>query len=191
MIVICSNNKVHSTYNNDQLEKVLPAVSDETIYSGIYIVPEDFNPYIQVPSGGMLGGTSQEAVDETTVLNASVEIIRSKINLSAAKSAKQKVINTEREAQLVMDVSVHDRQWQADVSSQALLGQAITLASAGLPLPSVWRDVDNNDMQITSLADLLAIAGAIAVQTEAAYATSWARKAALEAATTIEEVEAV
>ena len=72
-----------------------------------------------------------------------------------------------------------------------MLAAAITLAQAGGPLPAVWRDAENNNMPVTSLADLLAIAGAIAQQTQAAYARSWQRKAAVDAATTIEEVNAV
>jgi hypothetical protein len=46
-------------------------------------------------------------------------------------------------------------------------------------------------MTITSLTDMLAIAGAIAIQTQAAYAESWARKAALELAQTTTEVDQV
>ena len=69
-------------------------------------------------------------------------------------------IERERDASCVAPVSAMGRTWQADQRSQALLGQAITLAGAGLPLPSVWRDADNQDMPITTLADLFAIARA-------------------------------
>ncbi len=88
-------------------------------------------------------------------------------------------IERARDAACTAPVTAHGRTWQADQRSQALLGQAITLASAGLPLPAVWRDADNRDMPITSLGDLLAIAGAIAAQVQAAYAASWEAKAAL------------
>lgn len=47
------------------------------------------------------------------------------------------------------------------------------------------------DVAITSAAQLVAIAGAMAAQTQAAYAASWARKASLEWAETVEAVEAV
>lgn len=111
--------------------------------------------------------------------------------LAEAKAAKTADIERDRDAACVADVTAHGRPWQADTRSQALLGQAITLASAGLPLPPVWRDADNNDMAIAGLADLLAIAGAIAAQVQVAYATGWTRKAALAAAETIEDVGAV
>lgn len=110
--------------------------------------------------------------------------------LEALKAAKKRQIEAERDAQTVADVTAHGRRWQADKRSQELLGQAIALAQAGLPLPPVWRDADNRDMPVTSLADLLAIARAIAAQVQQAYATSWTRKMAVDAATTVEEIEA-
>jgi len=113
------------------------------------------------------------------------------ISIEQIKAAKLEQIEQDRDAQCRAPVYVHGRQWQADSRSQELLSQAITLCSAGLPLPAAWRDVDNANMVITSLADLLAIAGAIAAQTQTAYAVSWARKAALEAATTMIEIEAI
>lgn len=110
--------------------------------------------------------------------------------LDEVKVAKKRQIEADRDAQCTANVTANGHTWQADKLSQELLGQAITLAQAGLPLPPVWRDADNNDVPITSIADLLAISGAIAQQVQTAYATSWARKAAVDAATTIEEVEA-
>jgi len=64
-------------------------------------------------------------------------------------------------------------------------------AQAGLPLPTEWRDADNSNMSISTLADLLAIAGAIGAQTQAAYAWSWATKAAIDTATTTAELAAI
>ena len=126
-----------------------------------------------------------------TWVNDSWELTDTSGQLSHARTRKLNDITKDRDAECVANVSVHDRQWQSDQKSQALLGQAITLATAGLPLPSVWRDADNNDMAITSLSDLLLIAGEIATQTEAAYARSWDRKLQLQNAATIEAIEAV
>lgn len=111
--------------------------------------------------------------------------------LVEAKAAKKRQIEAERDAACEQPVTALGRTWDADKRSQELLNGAIALAQAGGPLPVVWRDHDNNDMPIADLSDLLAIAGAIAQQVEAAYARSWQRKAALEAAQTMEEVEAV
>ncbi len=113
------------------------------------------------------------------------------VMLDMVKAVKLAQIERDRDAACEANIAAHGRIWQADARSQALLGQAITLAGAGLPLPDVWRDASNNDMTITSLTDMLAIAGAIAIQTQAAYAESWARKAALELAQTTTEVDQV
>jgi hypothetical protein len=109
--------------------------------------------------------------------------------LTELKAAKKRQIEADRDAAAVQDVQALGRTWQADKRSQELLASAITIANAGGPLPAVWRDADNNDIPVTELAQLLAIAGAIAAQTQAAYAESWARKAAVDAATTDAEVE--
>lgn len=109
--------------------------------------------------------------------------------LAALKSSKKRQIEAERDAACEQPVTALGRTWDADKRSQELLASAITLAQAGA-LPPVWRDRDNNDMPITSINDLLTIASAIAQQVQQVYATSWARKAAVDAATTVEEVEA-
>lgn len=111
--------------------------------------------------------------------------------LAAAKAAKVVEIEAARDAALWSPVAAIGHTWQADQRSQELLGQAITLAAAGLPLPTVWRDVDNVDLPISSLSDLITIAGVMALQTQAAYARSWERKALLGAAVTLQEVGAV
>lgn len=111
--------------------------------------------------------------------------------LAEAKAAKKRQIEAERDAACEQPVKALGRTWDADKRSQELLNGAIVLAQAGGPLPAVWRDYDNNDMPIADISDLLAIAGAIAQQVQQAYATSWARKAAVDAATTIDEVNAV
>ena len=88
-------------------------------------------------------------------------------------------IERERDAACAANVTALGRTWQADARSVALLNGAVTLAQAGGPLPPVWRDADNDNMPVTSLSDLLAIAGAIATQVQAAYTASWAAKAEL------------
>lgn len=108
-----------------------------------------------------------------------------------ARATATHQIERDRYAACLQPVQAHGRTWQADKRSQELLGSAITLAANGLPLPPAWRDIDNNNMPITALADLLIIAGAIAAQTQAAYTTSWSRKAALEAPVTVPDVDAV
>lgn len=111
--------------------------------------------------------------------------------LAEIKADKIGKLTAIRDAETVKDVTAHARLWQSDERSQKLLSSAITLASAGLPLPPVWRDTLNNDMPIVTIADLLAIAGAMAVQTQNAYTKSCTLKAQIEAAITQIEVEAI
>jgi hypothetical protein len=121
---------------------------------------------------------------ETAVLAAKNKL------LAAAKAKKKARIESERDAQCEKPVQALGRTWDADKRSQELLASAITIAQAGGPLPVVWRDYDNDNMQVTSIDDLLAIATAIAAQTQTAYTKSWARKEAVDAAQTLDEVEA-
>ena len=109
--------------------------------------------------------------------------------VAEAKAAKRAQINAERDAATIAPVEALGRTWQADEASQALLNKAITLAAAGLPLPPVWRDIDNVDLSITDIAQLLAIGGAMAAATQAAYATAFARKDALDEAMTTAEID--
>jgi len=111
--------------------------------------------------------------------------------LAEYKQAKKRQIEAERDAECVQPVTALGRTWNADKRSQELLASAITIAQAGGPLPAVWRDYNNDNMPIKSIADLLAIAGAITAQVQAAYTRSWTRKAAVDAAKTVDEVEAV
>lgn len=108
--------------------------------------------------------------------------------LELLKAAKLTQIERDRDAACYANVTVFGHPWQADPRSQSLMATAILLVNIGVPLPAAWRDADNNNMPLTHVSQLVQIAGAIAAQTEAAYAASWARKAALEAATTAAEV---
>jgi hypothetical protein len=110
--------------------------------------------------------------------------------LEEAKNRKKEAIEAERDEKCCLPVAVHGRQWQADKRSQELLAAAITLAQAGCPLPAVWRDLDNNDMPVDGIDDLVAISAAIAAQVQAVYAESWQRKAAVDAAQSLDEINA-
>lgn len=110
--------------------------------------------------------------------------------LSEIKAAKRAQIERDRDVACYADITVNGHAWQADPRSQSLMATAILLAQAGVYTPSVWRTADNVNVPVT-LQDLVLIAGSIAARTQTVYAASWARKAALEAATTAEEIAAV
>lgn len=108
--------------------------------------------------------------------------------LVRAKRLKVDWVHQERNKRRVANVIVFGRPWQADLHSQDLLNKAIGIAIAGAPLPAVWRDDENNDMPITEIGQLVAIGGAMALQTEEVYHRSWELKAEIEAASTTEEL---
>lgn len=105
------------------------------------------------------------------------------------KEEKKFDIELKRNDDLLLPVMAHGRTWQADPKSRDLLIQSIVLAKAGLPLPAVWRDADNKEMPITSIDDLLAIAGAMLEQTRSIYEKSWKKKEAINKAKTNKAVE--
>lgn len=134
-------------------------------------------------------------VDARTGAQTTSPLIQSEIDamqpsLAMLKTAKHTQIERERDAACYANITVNGHAWQADPRSQSLMATAILLAQAGVYTPSVWRTADNVDVPVTIQA-LVLIAGSIAAQTQVAYAASWARKAALEAATTAAEVAAV
>ena len=111
--------------------------------------------------------------------------------LVRAKRLKIDWVHQQRGARRLENIVVFGRPWQADLASQDLLNKAIGLALAGAPLPTVWRDDNNDDMPITSIEQLAAIGGAMAQQTEAVYHRSWELKVDIEAATTVEELDLI
>lgn len=104
---------------------------------------------------------------------------------------KKTAITRARDVACATNVTALGHTWQADTRSYTLLVQAITLAHAGLPLPPVWRTADNVDVPIVSLADLLAIAGAVATQVQAAYSKSWMLKGKVDVAVSANDVAAI
>ena len=111
--------------------------------------------------------------------------------IAEAKAAKRAEINADRDAAVNAPVEALGHTWDSTYVSQFRINSAIALALNGLPLPSVWRDYHNVDMPVTDVAELLAIGAAMAVATETAMHVSWARKAALYEAETLEEIAAI
>lgn len=111
--------------------------------------------------------------------------------LSEVKAAKLTQLEQARDTETFKDVTALGSTWQADERSQKNLNDKLTNCLLGRPLPPVWRDKDNNNLIVTNIAQLVAIAGAMEDQTQAAYVKSWTLKAQVNAATTSAEVDAV
>lgn len=111
--------------------------------------------------------------------------------LSEVKLEKITTIENKRNEKCFAPITVLGHTWQVDSRSQSLLTSAILLSEIGVtPVPSTWRSLDNIDVPVT-LADLKSIAGAAAAQTQYAYSQSWELKAAVAAASTVEEVQSI
>ena len=109
-------------------------------------------------------------------------------NLTSVKNKRLYQITHDRNTSISQPVIVHGRPWQADAESQRNLANEILTTQAGVPMSPIWRDADNNNMVLTDIQQLVDIAAAFKVQTLTAYLTSWTRKEAVEAATTVEDV---
>jgi len=112
-------------------------------------------------------------------------------NMTRARAAKKRWIEQTRLRKRYDNVFALGYEWQADASSQDLLGKTMLNVTLGLPLPPVWRDFFNVDMPLTDISQLVAIAGVIGEQTQNAYITSWILKAQVDAAATVEELTAI
>lgn len=108
-----------------------------------------------------------------------------------AKAVKRAEIIADKERECHVDVQALGHTWQADEYSQLMLDKAVSSYSIGIPLPPAWRTRANVNVPVTGIETLSAIIGAIAANTNAAYVRMWTRKAALDAATTLPEIDEV
>lgn len=142
----------------------------------------------------LIGGLEYENIDwhgEDPIPKATLDAEMDGMALDDARAAKYAQITKDRDAACIADVTVGGHVWQADMHSQWLLSNAIRRGKAGKQLPPVWRDSGNENVPVASVSQLEAIEDAIVAQTQAAYAASWARKAALEAAQSLEDIDLV
>lgn len=108
--------------------------------------------------------------------------------IADAKVAKRVEIEADKDRECHVDVQAMGHTWQADEYSQLMLDKAVSSYSIGIPLPPAWRSKANVNVPVAGIETLAAIIGAIAANTNAAYVRMWARKAALDAATTLQEI---
>lgn len=112
-------------------------------------------------------------------------------SLEDIKATRNIYVNNCKDVACYMPIAYNGYEWQADSRSQSLLSSAILLAQIGVaPAPSTWRSLDNIDVPV-DLDFLKGLAGAMAYQTQQAYAKSWTLKAQIAAASTAEAVNAI
>lgn len=111
--------------------------------------------------------------------------------LAQLKTVKGYQINTDRDRAIAGAVTYLDVPFDCDDRSRTNLTGAITAFKAGVPVPQnfVWRSADNRNIPM-ALDDLVGLAAAMLAHVNSIYTLSWSRKAALEAASTPEDIEA-
>ena len=108
---------------------------------------------------------------------------------TAQKDQKDKVYKTYLTAQTA-DVSYMGTTFQADADSQSILNHAITALNGSVPEGFYWVDVANNKVSMT-FVQLQGLASAMMTQGWSAFQELQAKKATIDASTTIVEVQAV
>lgn len=106
----------------------------------------------------------------------------------AIKTAKLAELKAAYEAANYADIDHASKTWQADRDSQQLL--AAVLSVGGAPPGMYWRDITETNNTMT-YSDLQALAAAIRDRGLLLDTNLYTKKAAVEAATTIEEVNAI
>lgn len=112
--------------------------------------------------------------------------------LEEAKASKRRQIDAQRDQQIDSGVSFAGHVFDSDQRSRDNLTGAVSAFSAGVPIPEgfTWRSADNQNIPV-GMPELLGLSGAMLLHVNAAYSTAWARKAAVDAAQTFEELETI
>lgn len=108
--------------------------------------------------------------------------------LTDAKAEKIIELTSVYEAATYANIEHASKTWKADRDSQQLLAAVLSVGS--VPESMYWRDVTESQNPM-SFSDLQALAGAILVRGLLVDSNLAAKKAAVEAATTLAEVDAI
>lgn len=105
---------------------------------------------------------------------ASQQVTKTELTtLVEVQDLKMTEIDRCKEKALIETVTVNGNRWQSDQKSIAALTTAITIANNGGKLPSVWRNLNDQNIPITKLSDLTDILNAIGAQLEQVNEKSW------------------
>ncbi|MFA7399234.1 MAG: DUF4376 domain-containing protein [Sideroxydans sp.] len=110
--------------------------------------------------------------------------------LAAAKDAQISTIEAAYTAAVSADIAYLSTTFQADAASQALISSVLAASGGALPAGFVWYDATNQPV-VMKYAELQGLAGSILMRGQPLFALKQAHKAAIRAATTIAQVEAV
>ena len=117
----------------------------------------------------------------------------SEYTLQEYKDKKKEEINQWRATALAtMTVDLDGVTYDADETAQANVSRTVTAINSGIAVPDPidWRDANNVTQQLSHLK-IVELAGLMFASVEAAYATSWSRKAVVDAAVDEAAIDAV
>lgn len=111
--------------------------------------------------------------------------------VAQARADKQELINVMREEMLVAGLWYMGYFWDTSARARTNITGVISGVTAGLPLPAgfIWRDNNNNNVPFTA-TNLVTLGGYIIQWVNVVYMYSWQMKAALDAKTTLAEIDA-
>jgi len=110
--------------------------------------------------------------------------------LAAAKETQISTIEAAYTAAVSADIAFLSTTFQADTASQALISSVLVASGGALPAGFVWYDATNQPVVMT-YAELQGLAGSILMRGQPLFGQKQTHKAAIRAATTIAQVEAV
>lgn len=108
--------------------------------------------------------------------------------LEEAKSEKIAELNNAYASAIYADIEQNGKTYRADEAGQNLLGKILAVGS--VPAGMYWRDTNGTKNSMT-FADLQALAGAILARGLAADEKLDTKRAAVDAAATLSEIEAI
>lgn len=113
-------------------------------------------------------------------------------SLEEVQADKKAEINNARQTALDAGVTYNDHVFDSDATAIANVNATLTILQNGATLPTgfTWRTKDNTDVPFT-LADLQGLAAALFTASNTAYTKSWTLKTQIDAATTIDAVNAI
>lgn len=110
------------------------------------------------------------------------------ITLDQAKAQKLALVRQDLENELNSGFSVGTKQFAADPQSQInMLLAALIASQPGAPASVMWKLQDNSTVSLTA-EDVAQMVAALGSFRQDVYARHWQREAAVQAATTVEEL---
>jgi len=112
------------------------------------------------------------------------------LTLSRAQEIQLAVIESAYKTAVSKPIAYMGTEFQADAESQQLMASVITACGGSLPAGFAWFDTNNAPVAM-SFTQLQGLAGAILLRGQPLFVTKQTKKAAIRAATTVQQVEAV